>query len=579
MPKRTMPAAILLTGTLLSGAAPTMAADVTSDRLINADKEPQNWLMNHRTYDAQRYSPLNRINTDNVKGLKLAYAVALGGTSTNANLESTPLAEDGYLYVVDHWGVLYKIDGRSGDVGRIIWRMDPGQEKLPLANRGAALWGNFVVTVANYPPRVIATDKETGRVAWEANLSDGQADLQLTAAPLAVKDKIILGAAGGDHGVRDFIVGLDAATGKVLWRKYVVPAPGEPGSETWKDKNNAWQTGGGAMWVTGSYDPASNQVYWGTGNPVPMYDPYYRPGDNLYTNSLISWDPDTGKMNWYHQYVPGDMWDYDAAGTHILIDGPIGGQPHKLVTHSQRNGFLYSFERANGQTLLATPHQETISWTKGIDQKTGLPVDYDPNKDIQVYSGLQNQTPTDRTKKLCPSHDGGSNFWSASYSPKTKLLYIPTRSTCDEIFLTQDVRKNANGIINGASRKYIARNETDLVVADPFTGEIKKKLHVPYPDNSAALTTGGGLFITGFTDGTVAIYDDVSLDQLWHFNVGSGINAPPMTFEINGKQYLVIQSGLNRNGLAINSMTPELRDMRNQTMLFVFGLYPSTAAK
>ena len=305
MPKRMISAVTWLTGTLLSAAAPAMAAEITSDRLVNADKEPQNWLMNHRTYDAQRYSPLDRINTGNVKGLKLAYAVALGGTSTNANLESTPLAEDGFLYVVDHWGVLYKIDGRSGDVGRILWRMDPGQEKLPLANRGAALWGNFVVTVANYPPRVIATDKETGRVAWEANLSDGQADLQLTAAPLAVKDKIILGAAGGDHGVRDFIVGLDAATGKVLWRRYVVPAPGEPGSDTWKDKNNAWQTGGGAMWVTGSYDPASNQVFWGTGNPVPMYDPYYRPGDNLYTNSLISWDPDTGKMNWYHQYVPG----------------------------------------------------------------------------------------------------------------------------------------------------------------------------------------------------------------------------------------------------------------------------------
>jgi glucose dehydrogenase len=458
MAKRMMSAVTLLTSTLVG--APGMAAEVTSDRLISADKEPQNWLMNHRTYDAQRYSPLDRINTGNASRLKLAYAVALGGTSTNANLESTPLAEDGYLYVVDHWGVLYKIDGRSGDLGRIVWRMDPGQEKLPLANRGAALWGNFVVTVAN----------------------------------------------------------------------------------------------------------------WGTGNPVPMYDPFYRPGDNLYTNSLISWDPDTGKMNWYHQYVPGDMWDYDAAGTHILIDGQIGGQPHKLVTHSQRNGFLYSFERANGQTLLATPYQETISWTKGIDQKTGLPLDYDPNRDIQVYSGLQNQTPTDRTKKLCPSHDGGSNFWSASYSQKTKLLYIPTRSTCDEISLTQDIRKNANGIINGASRKYIARNETDLVVADPFTGEIKKKLHVPYPDNSAALTTGGGLLITGFTDGTVAAYDDVSLDQLWHFNVGSGINAPPMTFEINGKQYVVIQSGLNRNALAINAMTPELRDMRNQTMLFVFGL-------
>jgi alcohol dehydrogenase (cytochrome c) len=572
MPKRCRFAAGFLTSTILSMIAPVSAAEVTADRLINAHREPQNWLMNHRTYDAQRYSPLDRINKANAKDLKLAYAVALGGTSANANLESTPLAEDGNLYVVDQWGVLYKIDGRSGDLGRILWRMDPGQEKLPLANRGAALWGNFVITVANYPPRVIATDKETGKVAWESNLSDGQADLQLTAAPLAVKDKIVVGAAGGDHGVRDFIVALDGATGKLVWRKYVIPAPGEPGSETWKDKNNAWQTGGGAMWVTGSYDAAANQVLWGTGNPVPMYDPYYRPGDNLYTNSLISWDVDTGKMNWFHQYVPGDMWDYDAAGTHILIDGQIAGQAHKLVTHSERNGFLYTFERTNGQTLLAKPYQDTINWTKGIDQKTGLPLDYDPNKDIQVYSGLQNQTLTDRTKKLCPSHDGGSNFWSASYSPKTKLLYIPTRSTCDEITLTQDNRKNVNGIINGASRKYIARNETDIVVADPFTGEIKKKLHVPYPNNSAALTTAGGLLITAFTDGSVAAYDDATLDQLWHFNVGSGINAPPMTFEVGGKQFIAIQSGLNRNALNINSMTPELREMRNQTMLFVFGL-------
>src|SRR6516165_4019977 len=258
-----MMTAVLLTGTVLGSA---IAADVTADRLANADKEPQNWLMNHRTYDAQRYSPLDKINKGNVKDLKLAYAVGIGGTSANENVEATPLAEDGFLYIVDQWGVLYKIDARSGRAGRIVWRMDPGQEKVPLANRGAALWGNLVITVANCPPRMIATDKDTGKVAWETSLDDGQTDLQLTAAPLPVKDKIIIGAAGGDRGVRDFIVALDAATGKVAWRKYVIPAPGEPGSETWKDKNNAWQTGGGAMWVTGSYDPAGNQLIWGTGN-------------------------------------------------------------------------------------------------------------------------------------------------------------------------------------------------------------------------------------------------------------------------------------------------------------------------
>src|ERR1700716_330289 len=311
------------------------------------------------------------------------------------------------------------------------------------SNRGAALWGNLVITVASYPARVIATDKDDGKVAWETNIADGQADLQITAAPLPVKDKIIVGAAGGDRGVRDFIAGLDAKTGKVAWKKYVIPAPGEPGSETWKDKNNAWQTGGGAMWITGSYDVATNQVIWGTGNPVPMFDPTYRPGDNLYTNSMISWNPDSGQMNWYFQYTPGDMWDYDEAHTHILLDGQISGQPRKLISHPARNGFLYTFERSNGQTMLAKPYVENINWTKGIDQKTGKPVDYDPNRDLQVYSGMQNQTLADPTKTLCPSMSGGNNYWPAAYSQKTKLLYIPSMSSCNEVTLDPKLSNKA----------------------------------------------------------------------------------------------------------------------------------------
>ncbi len=553
-------------------ASLALAADVTADRLINADREPQNWLLNHRTYDAQRFSPLDKINKANVKSLKFAYSVAIGGTAINENLESTPLAEDGFLYVVDQWGVLYKIDGRSGDVGRIVWRMDPGQEKLPLSNRGAALWGNLVISVASYPARVIATNKETGKVVWETNLGDGQPDLQLTAAPLPVKDKIIIGGAGGDRGVRDFIAALDGATGKQVWRKYTVPAPGEPGSETWKDHNNAWQTGGAAMWVTGSYDVATNQVLWGTGNPVPMLNAYYRPGDNLYTDSLISWDPDTGKMNWYHQYTPGDMWDYDEAGTHILIDGVLNGQPHKLITHSGRNGFLYLFERANGQTVLAKPYMDNITWTKGIDQKTGRPLDYDPKKDIQLYSGVQGMTLTDPTKKLCPSQEGGNNYWSASYSPKTKMIYIPSRPTCIEATVTPDQLKNAGGAMLGGRFTAVARTESEIILADPFTGEIKNKVRSTYPNFSAALTTAGGLLFTGLGDGTFIAYDDTTLEPLWKINVGNGFNAPPMTFEAGGKQYVAILSGLSQFSKARLGLTPELRDMRNQTMLFVFGL-------
>ncbi|HEY7298939.1 MAG TPA: PQQ-binding-like beta-propeller repeat protein [Xanthobacteraceae bacterium] len=560
----------LLAGTVLAAQGLGLAAEVTADRLANPDHEPQNWLMNHRSYDSQRYSPLSQINRDNVKGLKLAYAVALGGTAINENLEATPLAEDGFLYVVDQWGVLYKVDGRSGENGRIVWRMDPKQEKAADANRGAALWGNFVISIANYPPRMVATEKDSGKVAWETNLSDGQTDLEFTAAPLAVKDKIVIGASGGDKGSRDFIVAIDGATGKLAWRKYVIPAPGEPGSETWKDKNNAWQTGGGAMWVTGSYDVANNQVLWGTGNPVPWSDPYYRPGDNLFTDSLISWDPDSGKMNWYHQYTPGDMWDYDEEGAHILIDGLVAGQPRKIVAHAGRNGFFYSFDRTNGQPILAKPYVERVNWTKGIDQKTGKPLDYNPNLDVQVYSGRQNYTLAEPTKTLCPSMAGGNNFYPPSYSRRTSLMYIPAMSMCNESTLDQDAIKK--GIYFSRISKQIERNESDLVVSDPMTGEVKKRVHSIYPNVSGVLTTAGGLVFTGYADGTLTAYDDTTLDQLWKINVGTGFNAPPITFEAGGRQYVAILSGLSRVSRNRLVLTPELREMRHQTMLFVFGL-------
>src|SRR3984957_8958737 len=344
-------ATALLTGAVLAPVRPAMAADVTPERLVNADKEPQNWLMNHRPYDGQRFSPLARLNRDNVKALRLAYAVPLGGSTGNEFTVATPLAEDGFLYVTDSWGVLYKIDGTSGDVGRIVWRMDPKQQHQQ-RNRGAALWGNLVITGADIgPPRIIATDKDSGKVVWETSFPDTP-DVTFTAAPLAIKDKIIIGAANGDQGVRDWIGALDAATGKLVWRKFTIPAPGEPGSETWKDNHNAWQTGGGAVWVTGTYDPDSNQTYWGTGNPVPMFDPTYRPGDNLYTNSIISWNPDDGRMNWYFQYTPGDGWDYDSISTHIIIDANVNGETRRLLTQSNRNGHVYTMDSANGQLIL-----------------------------------------------------------------------------------------------------------------------------------------------------------------------------------------------------------------------------------
>jgi alcohol dehydrogenase (cytochrome c) len=559
--------ATLLAGSILA-AWPVLAADVTPDRLVNADKEPGNWLMNHRTYDGQRFSPLARINKDNVKGLKLAYAVPLGGGAGNEWIQATPLAENGFLYITDSWGVLYKIDGTSGEVGRIVWRMDPKQQKQS-RNRGATMWGNLVVTAASGPPRIIATDKETGQVVWESSFADTP-EVELSSAPLAINDKIIVGAAGGDQGVRDWIAGLDAKSGRRLWQKYVIPAPGEPGSETWKDKNNAWQTGGGAMWVTGTYDAATNQTIWGTGNPVPMYDPTYRPGDNLYTNSAISWDPDTGKMNWYFQFTPGDMWDFDEVGTHILIDGAVGGQSRRLITHSARNGFLYTMERANGAVVMAKPYME-VNWTKGIDQKTGKPVDYDPGKDIQVYSTQANHNPIEGAKKVCPGHAGGNNYWPSSYSQKTKLVYVPALSNCEEIAIDTAKHSKATGW-SGGSFKNSERYESNLTAIDPLTGEVKNNAHLRYPNYSGALSTGGGLVFIGLLDGTVAALDDSTLEQLWKINVGSGFTAPPMTFEVNGRQYIAIASGPSAAGRSRLVNTPELKDQRQATVLFVFGL-------
>ena len=504
---------------LAAGSTRAAAGEVTYERLVNP--EPQNWLTHHHDYSAQRFSPLDAINKTNIKNLKLLFAVALGGTSKDDSLEATPLVEDGFMYMVDSSGIVSKIDVRSGLSGPILWKMDPNQGK-PDRDRGVALWNNFVVSVTGYDGRVVATDKETGRVVWEKNLLDRQETglTELSAAPLALRDSILVAGSGGDHGTRSWIAALDAKTGNLLWKTYSVPAPGEPGSETWKDNHGAWQTGGGAFYGTGSYDPAVNLTYWGSGNPVPGFDSSYRPGDNLYTSSAIAFDAANGTIRWYHQYTPNDNRDYDETGSHVLIDTKVNGEDRKIVAHPGRNGFAYTFDRINGQFLKAVQTVRQVTWTKGIDPKTGKPVDYDPARDIQVYAEPVNATADKVSRQVCPTVAGGTNFWPSSYSRRTGLLYVPTQEGCSR--LTTDVTAHVIGRFTGGIGGEGGPVTGGLVALDPASGVRKGRVDLPYPNSSGTLSTAGGIVVTAMIDGTILAYDDQTLEELWRLNVGSG---------------------------------------------------------
>jgi alcohol dehydrogenase (cytochrome c) len=275
-------------------------------------------------------------------------------------------------------------------------------------------------------------------------------------------------------------------------------------------------------------------------------------------------------MNWYFQYTPGDLWDYDEVGTHIMIDSEVAGQPRKLLTHSARNGHLYTMDRHNGQIIGAKPYTD-VNWTKGIDQKTGKPIEYDPTKDIQTYAGVGNLTPGEPLKQVCPSILGGNNYWPSSYSPRTKLIYIPARTGCMIVEIDR-AKHNAERGWNGGNTTPTERFESDLIAVDPVTQEVKKRMHLRYPNYSGTLSTGGRLVFLGLVDGTVAAFDDTTLEQLWKINIGTGLKAPPMTFEVDGRQYVAIGSGWSaqtKRGLA---NTPELQEQRNATVLYVFGL-------
>jgi len=555
--------------------SPVSAAEVTFERLKNAESEPGNWLTHHKTYDAKRYSTLDQINRSTVKDLRVAFTVQLGGAEpggdkAHSRQQGTPIAEDGILYATDGWSDVYKIDVRDGKKGRILWKMDPTVDRstawIP-SNRGVALYANEAISLTT-DGRVIATDKETGKVLWDKDVKLADTDT-FTAAPLLIKEMIIIPGSGADIGGRCWLAAVDAKTGNVLWRLYSIPAPGEPGHETWADDHEAWKTGGGAFWYTGAYDPATNLLYYGVGQPTPMFDPEYRPGDNLYTNSTLAIDADTGKIVWYFQYTPNDAYDYDEVGSQMIYDVTINGEPRKVLGHFGRNGFYYTLDRANGSFISAAQYVKNLNWTKGIDPKTGKPVEYDPAKKLQQYAAVINRKSGE--VDVCPDLQGAVSFFPTAWNPSKKLAYGAGIDGCMQ--LTVDETRMGGPFWNGGIPTNKKRMGGSIAAIDMTTGKLKAQHLFDYPVYSGVVETGGGLVFTATMDGTVVALDDEQLQPLWSFDVGAIICAPPMTYAVNGKQFVAIHAGCGAPyNIRILKSMPELHPIEGGSTLFVFAL-------
>jgi alcohol dehydrogenase (cytochrome c) len=546
-------------------ALPASAADVTQQRLMNATGEPQNWLMVHRDYDNSRHSSLHEVNRETAKDLKLKFLFSIGGRSTGGTLrgkeESTPLVDDGYMYVSDTWSRVMKFDVRSGTEAIPLWRYDP---KITRArtSRGLAMYANKIF-VATYDARIIALDRDSGEVIWETQgaaptdpATGTPSKVQgFSGAPLTVKTRggkelVLVGeSTGGSMGTRSWVGAWDVNTGQLAWRTFTIPAPGEPGSETWKDSHNAWRIGGASVWQTGSYDPATNLLYYGTGDAFPTFDPEFRPGDNLYTASTIAFDADTGKIVWAFQETPNEHWDFDTPSPKMLYETTINGETRKVVANFSRNGFYYTLDRTNGQFVRADQYQEKVSWTKGIDQKTGKPVDYDPNRDVQLYAGI-GALRGKPGQEACPWWSGSPTFFPPTFDPKRMIAYVAGGEGCTAGYLIKtpmDESKDWVGLRMCCQEVGRAAAHGALWALDARTGKVAAKAQFPIPNESGMLSTDGDLLFTGHHDGRLVAYDADTLKEVWSFSLGTPITAPPMTYSVGGKQYIAVVAGGEAN--------------------------------
>jgi alcohol dehydrogenase (cytochrome c) len=555
-----------VTAALIGAVLPFGALSQTSDDLKKDHETPGDVLVYGMGYSGQRYSPLARIDRDNVRRLVPKWAYSMNDLR---GAEAMPTVRDGVIYTTAH-NATVALDALTG---KAIWRVahDYPPETLRvvccgIVNRGAAIYNGKIIRQL-LDNHIVALDARTGKEVWKvkspdpATIENGYA---MTGAPLIVDGVVVVGVAGAEYSHRGFIEGYDTETGKHLWRHYNIPAPGDKGSETWPEDTSL--VGGGSSWVTGTYDPDLDLVFWGTGNPSP-WNPRTRKGDNLWTNSIVALKPKTGERAWAFQMTPNDPFDYDGVHTPILGTLNVGGKPTKVVIQANRGGFLYVLEAANGKLIAANDFGK-VNWASGVDLNTGKPMH------TQVYfDAMEGKNVT-----VWPSVAGVTNWQHQSFNPETGLLYINTL----HIGMTYEApeqkgpmkpgQPSGPGSVKRATVTEDPNIRGYLKAVEPLTG--KSKWEVPYrsPNYSSTLTTAGNLLFTGVMTGEFEVRDIDTGQLLWSFQTPSGIVGQPITWEHNGKQYVTVMSGIG-GVYALRAGDPNLANVPPGATVWTFGLF------
>jgi alcohol dehydrogenase (cytochrome c) len=529
---------LFIAASVLFGTDVASQAQVSFERILRADQEPQNWLTYSGTVMSQRYSQLAQITPANVKNLELQWIFQARSLE---KFETTPLVVDGVMYTVQAPNDVVALDAASG---RVFWVFPYVPSSLARlccgrVNRGLAILGNtlFMATIDGH---LVAIDAKNGGLIWNVAVARPELGYSFTVAPLVVKDKVIIGTAGAEYGVRGFLAAFNARTGKEAWRFNTIPGPGEPGRETWA--GDSWKTGGGSIWVTGSYDSDLNLTYWGIGNPGPDWNGDGRLGDNLYSDSVVALDADTGKLKWHFQFTPHDVFDYDSVQVPILADIQWQGRLRKALLLANRNGFFYILDRGTGEYLLGKPYVK-VTWTSGLDEK-GRP--------MKVLELSENGT------LAYPGVQGGTNWYSPSYSPRTGLMYVPSWMDTYATFTKRPVEYKEGQRFTGAlpamsvrilqpspviNRRLPEEGYGAVQAIDPKTGEKKWEYKMTDVTDSGILTTASDVLFSGGREGYFFALDATNGTLLWKTSVGGQVSSGPMTYSVGGRQYVAVSAG------------------------------------